>query len=300
MSTLARYLAAVGVMMFVLACGLPIAQSTQAPAGDLVWTAVAQTQAVQTMVAFYADATLTALAGLPTQSLPPTETPFPPSPTLTETPSFTPSPTLSPTPENPMISVSVDTNCRTGPGKVYDMVGALRVGQGAEVIGRDSTGNYWYIRDPSNPSSFCWVWGQYATLSGNVGALPIFTPPPTPTPSGNFAVSYSATEVCLGHWFLEFSVTNTGSIVWESFQTTAIDLDHSITKTGLADQFREVTGCAFLPSQDDLAPGESGTVLAGTFDHSPSGEDFRVTIKLCSEDGLGGICVSKTITFTVP
>src|SRR5512143_3628236 len=55
------------------------------------------------------------------------------TPTLTFTPippSFTPTATSSPfviftvTPILPMISVSVPTNCRLGPGKAYEMVGA--------------------------------------------------------------------------------------------------------------------------------------------------------------------------------
>ena len=51
-----------------------------------------------------------------------------------------------------------------------------------ETIGRDLNGNYWYIRNPSSSNGYCWLWGEYATVTGNVGALPVFTPPPTPTP----------------------------------------------------------------------------------------------------------------------
>lgn len=290
------------VLALSLACNLPAGLSaTNVPAGDVVATALAQTQAVQTIVAYSAAATLAAMqaaatqaAPSPTPSITPTETPA-----WTETPSLTPTPTATFTPEVPMVSVSVDTNCRTGPGKVYDMVGALTVGKSAEVLARDPTGNYWYIRNPNNPASFCWIWGQYATVSGNIAGLPVYTPPPTPTPVPDFTVSYSAFEFCAPTTYgLELTVKNTGSLTLESYRTVAKDLTHSVTKAWQANFFREFSGCTPLAAQDDLTPGESGTVLAGPFDHSPAGENFTVTVTLCTEDGLGGICASKTISFT--
>src|SRR5687767_4187927 len=94
-----------------------------------------------------------------------------PIPTFTpELPTFTPTATLSPTPVFtatpviPQISVSTPTNCRMGPGKVYDRVGALLLDEVAEVVGRDPVGNYWYIRNPRDSNGFCWLWGEYATV----------------------------------------------------------------------------------------------------------------------------------------
>ena len=55
---------------------------------------------------------------------------------------FTPTVTLTPTPAIPMVSVSLDTNCRTGPGKIYDYLGALLVGEKAEIVGKNTTSNY--------------------------------------------------------------------------------------------------------------------------------------------------------------
>lgn len=290
------------VLALLLACNLPAGLSaTNVPAGDAVATALAQTQAAQTMIAYSAAATLAAMQAATTQAAPP----LPPSITPTETPAWTETPSLTPTltatftPEVPMVSVSVDTNCRAGPGKVYDMVGALTVGKSAEVIARDPSGNYWYIRNPNNPASFCWIWGQYATVSGNIAGLPVYTPPPTPTPAPDFTVSYSAFEFCApATYALEFTVKNTGSLTLQSYRTVAKDLVHSVTKTWQANIFRELSGCAALAAQMDLTPGESGTVLAGPFDHSPAGENFTATVTLCTEDGLGGICASKTISFT--
>ena len=98
-------------------------------------------------------------------------------------PTGTPSPQPTTTSSMPYVSVSVDTNCRTGPGQVYDYVGALLVGEEAEIVGRESTGRFWYIRNPDNITQYCWVWDEYATVRGDTSMLAVLTPPPTPTPA---------------------------------------------------------------------------------------------------------------------
>jgi hypothetical protein len=170
-----RKLAVGGALLLAgIACNLT-SRATPAP-GDLeqVQTAVAGT--------LMAQLTLTMgpgpAAGQPT--VPPANTPEPlPSPTIT----LTPTDTSTPTPSVPMVSVTVNTNCRFGPGAVYDYLGALLVGESAEIVGRDPSGEYWYIRNPDNPSGFCWLWGEYAVVVGSFGSLPILTPPPSPTPT---------------------------------------------------------------------------------------------------------------------
>jgi uncharacterized protein YraI len=79
------------------------------------------------------------------------------------------------------VTVSVDTNCRLGPGTLYEIVGVLPVGQVAEVVGRSASSDNWIISLPSNLAVTCWVWGQYATVSGDTSTLPVITPPPAPT-----------------------------------------------------------------------------------------------------------------------
>ncbi len=104
-----------------------------------------------------------------------------------EIPSFTPEvnilPTITPilSTSAPSVSVSVDTNCRSGPGKEYDYLTNLPVGVKAEVVGKYTSSNpvYWIIK---RDSTTCWLWGQYATVEGDTSSLPEMTPPPTPTP----------------------------------------------------------------------------------------------------------------------
>ena len=93
-----------------------------------------------------------------------------------EAPTFTP----SFTPAGVEVSVSTATNCRTGPGSPYDQVYGLNPGETAQVVGKYTPGNYWIINMPGGGT--CWLWGQYATITGDPSGLPEYPVPPTPTP----------------------------------------------------------------------------------------------------------------------
>jgi len=120
-------------------------------------------------------------------------------PTLTLTPTEIPvlTNTLTPTLDHATVTVSVDTNCRTGPGKIYDWVGGLLVGETARVVGKSSEGDYWLIENP-DAAGICWLWGYYATVVGPTMYLAIHTPPPTPTPiyywAGVWTTSHGVTS----------------------------------------------------------------------------------------------------------
>lgn len=127
--------------------------------------------------------------------------------TLTPTLTLTPTITLTPTLEKPMVSVSVDTNCRTGPGKIYDWIGALLTGEQAQVVGQSMDGQYWIIKNPDRAGE-CWLWGNYATVKGPTDALPKYTPPPTPTPAFNWEGAWTTYNVDPGGmWSLTYSMT---------------------------------------------------------------------------------------------
>jgi hypothetical protein len=208
-----------------------------------------------------------------------------------------------PLPEAPTVSVSVGTNCRTGPGEPYDIVGMLNVGETAEVIGRNEYGDTWIIRLPSNPSVTCWLWGNYATVSGDTSGLTVYSVPPTPTPAVGFTFSYLNMYHCapIAHGF-EFQVTNTGSLTWESFQLEVTDLTTSQTKIYADDQFVDITNtCTLASALGALAPGVTGVAVnlgAAYFTYNPTGHTISATARLCSENGLGGMCVDKMLSFT--
>ncbi|TAK13485.1 MAG: hypothetical protein EPO32_05310 [Anaerolineae bacterium] len=147
--------------------------------------------------------------------------------TATDTP--VPAATFTSTVGVPLVSVSVDTNCRIGPGNVYDYRGALLVGEVAEIVAVDPSGNYYYIPNPDG-SGYCWVWAEYATVEGSTAGLPVYTPPPTPTPT------YTPTPIAhwAGSWSLyiepfaasyPLSLTQSGLTVSGSFDLGGVPIN---------------------------------------------------------------------------
>jgi hypothetical protein len=238
------------------------------------------------------------MAGSPAailDTLTPTFTPE--LPTLSPTVTLTPIPLFTSTSMLPLISVSVATNCRAGPGIVYDRVGALLVGEVAEVLGRNDTANYWYIRNPNQSNGFCWLWGEYATLTGNFAALPVFTPPPTPTPMPAFDGFYDGLESCNG-WRPDFEVVNTGGITFESITIVVRDTDANFEASLSSDLFDNIDGCSGISTRERLNPGDSRIVSGPIFTYNPTGNELRATITLCSRDGLSGTCITDSFRFT--
>ena len=278
------------LLLASLACALP---STAVPVTqDLNFynTSIAQTVA----------AAVAQTQGLPspTTIIQDTTTPFmsstPEPPTLTPTETVTPSPVFTSTPLVPLISVSIATNCRVGPGRIYDRVGALLVGEVAEVHGRNDPGNYWYVRLPNG--NFCWLWGEYATLSGNTSALPVYTPPPSPTPSPDFAASYVGKDTCAG-WWVDIELENTGGIQFKSYSLTLRDTVTSTVLSAYADGFTDNTGCADSTTRTNLNPGSSRIISSPAFVYDPAGHMLRATITLCSNPGQSGTCITHVIEF---
>ncbi len=159
-------LATCAVVLAILACNLPGGQATQTPTAgvDLAATVTAQALTLQAP---------TATAGPPT-----------------ETPTITP----TGTPTVPQVTVSAATNCRTGPSTAFDLLYTQQPGQTSEVIGKNTATNYWIIKYPGGT---CWLWGQYATVSGDISGLTEYALPATPTPSKPAApTDFKATAAC--------------------------------------------------------------------------------------------------------
>jgi hypothetical protein len=215
-------------------------------------------------------------------------------PTFTPTETPTPMPIFTSTPQVPQISVSVATNCRVGPGRVYDRVGALLVGQVAEVVGRNSTANYWYIRTANG--GFCWLWGEYATLAGDTSVLPVYTPPPSPTPAPNFELDYGGKDSCSG-WWVEIDLINTGGITFKSYSLSLRDTNTDVVLSMYADGFTDKNGCLDSTTRDNLHPGTERTISSPAFNYDPTGHRLRATVTLCSNPGQNGTCVTRVMEF---
>jgi hypothetical protein len=183
----------------------------------------------------------------------------------TSEPSLTPSETTS---SAPMVTVSIDTNCRTGPGGNYEQIGNLMVGESAVVVGIYNNGTFWVIENPEAPGT-CWLWGQYATVTGDTSDLSEIIPPPEPTwttvagpgngsnpnspfnlVAGNLVLS-TATPTCGVSFTVGIAVTNNGT------QATGTPATVSLVDTSTNSGVQLGTSLGGFPS---LMPGQTFTV----------------------------------------
>ena len=104
------------------------------------------------------------------------------------TPTFVPietllaidTPTRVPTATSSIIlaaPIEQPVNCRFGPEVSYAIIGALIVGRQAEVIGKNIGTTWWYVKNPSDPSTNCWLSADFVVVTGNWEALPVVSPP---------------------------------------------------------------------------------------------------------------------------
>jgi uncharacterized protein YgiM (DUF1202 family) len=120
----------------------------------------------------------------PEPTLPPS--PTVPSPTATRTPAVTPtlpapSPSTStptaPTP-TPAIVANEDTSVYSGPGADYSVIGLLKAGESAIVVGRNADSTWWQIRFQADRA---WVSAAAVTASLGAYSVPVVSAPPLGT-----------------------------------------------------------------------------------------------------------------------
>ena len=298
--TMLKLLLGVVVLVATQACVPPAA-----PTADLnsISTAVAQTlAAVQTSspsISVTGNETSTPLA-TPVIQESPTSIVTTAAPTQAVSPSLALTSTPILTPGVVQVYVSVPTNCRLGPGVEYTRVGGLQPGQVANVVGRNATGDYWIIRNPNRSSETCWLWGWYATVVGDTSALPLFVPPPLPTPVPGFDASLDGLESCpnTGTWWLDIALENTGGITFRSFLMVVTD---TVTGTELSlyrDNFIDRDGCNVEEDQGDLDPEDVLIVSSPNFPYDPIGHRIRTRITVCSNPSQSGTCLTQSFDFT--
>jgi hypothetical protein len=301
-----------GILLLLTACNLPNSSEPTATIDEgALRTSVAET--------LLADLGPTATEEPPQeQEQPPSNTPEPiqpPTDTVMPSPTDTLAPTLtftlapSPTDTTPMVSVSVDTNCRSGPGVNYAKLGALLVGEKARIVARAETGFYWIIENPDGAGT-CWLWAEYATVTGDTSGLLVMTAPPSPTPTLTntpamaFTVNYDNYHNCGGTVYMTFYVANTGSVPLESAEVAVVQV------AGAVPLFESWTDAPFVgtangcpPGALVLGPGAAAyiAVPVGPWPPPPpnSGQ-HAATFGICSADGLSGMCLLKEISFNVP
>lgn len=241
----------------------------------------------------------------PTAALPATATPQPAAVQPTAT-TAAPTVTSTATPAAALISASINTNCRSGPGPQYKLVGYLFVGQQSEVLARNRSGSWWYIRNPAHPERFCWVWAQTTQVSGDSAAIPVYSSLAAQTPvvvSGPaFKIESVNLTSCGGVPAAAFGVENTGTARFESASLVFEDLTSDLTllQTGASDTpFRDaIRGCP--PGESSLAVNSMRFIGGPLAQAARRAHNARVTIQLCTLDGLGGECVQRSTEFVLP
>jgi hypothetical protein len=119
-------------------------------------------------------------------------------------------------------------------------------------------------------------------------------------PAGDpeFALAFVEIRPCAGRpYFAAFQVENASEYTFESVRWMIEDVTHE--KTVYAGNnnrgFVEAGGCP--PGASILPPGTVAEVAANIGSPEP-GTSFEATIKLCTQDGLEGDCVSQMVAFT--
>jgi len=287
-----------------------VSAPTQIPA-EMIYTAAAETLVAQ--LTQNAPPEIPPTATLPAEQPPPQEgEPLIPTftftPLFSETPTVTPTLPFTPTPTQPTITAQQNTNCRKGPGPIYERVGALNIGQTALVYGRNSTSTWWYIENPNRPGSYCWVWGGSTSVSGATAELPVYTPPPPPATATStlpasgvaFEISYVDKKKCSGDWYAYFKIKNNGNKALESvaIKITDLNTDTTLSSTSYDNPFLSGTGkCP--PGNDSLDAGDSA-YIAGFIGNVPANHQLKAGITVCVEEALGGKCEFKAIKFFAP
>lgn len=227
----------------------------------------------------------------------PSETPTLTLPPGTETsiPEVTATFTLLPV----EMSVTRPTHCRAGPGQAYEIVGSLLVGMKVSVIGRDPTSQYWYIPNPYVFTDYCWVWGEYAEFEGNQLLLPVVTPPPTPTstattvPTIDFKLQGQGMHSCDKARWMNLVITSESYYALNSVNIVMRDTVNNITRSITYNNFPITTGCSGLTWVETVPPQGAITVSGPKFDYNIKGNKIHVTVTVCSEKDLKGVCGTR-------
>jgi hypothetical protein len=242
--------------------------------------------------------TPTASATIPPTStstlIPPTNT-IEPTAAFTFTPEFTATATQTITPQIVYADVFKETNCRTGPGSMYDLVVVIPADSKMEVIAKDLGGGYWFVKTLWHPETTCWLWGTNAKIEGDTSALPEFTPMPSPTPMPDFTVAFKDYDDCKGP-LLQFTIVNTGGFQFRSAYIRATDAKTAeVVETSVL-AFDEWKGCIMYKNITPLLPGATGYLRTGVFKKDPRSHRVDLVFMLCTEQNLAGTCVTKTLT----
>lgn len=228
----------------------------------------------------------------------PTEAPPTETPTIPPTETLTPEPSATFTPVPPMARVGRESNCRVGPGGMYNLVATYQDGQMLEIMARDLGGGYILIRNPEKPEELCYLLANNVTITGDIAVLPKYTPLPSPTAAPYFEVAYKKFDVCKGDDFVLFTVENTGNFAFRSAYVRVVDKKANQSVEHVLSAFDLMTGCIVAINVAPLEPGASGHLHSPPLKWNARGNTLQAVFQLCTEKALKGTCVIRTIEFS--
>jgi hypothetical protein len=141
------WIAVIAALMILSSCNMPASETTGIPVSGMTPVLDTPTSSTSTLTPVSVETTVDFV--LPTV-------------TLTSTPNV-----LLASPKDQPV------NCRFGPATSYAVIGALLLGRQAEIIGRNADSTWWYVRNPSDPSTSCWLSAEFVQTVGNVQSLPV-------------------------------------------------------------------------------------------------------------------------------
>ena len=199
------------------------------------------------------------------------------------------------------MAVSANTNCREGPGTSYLSEAVLVPGEKAEVIGRGGEPGYWFVTGETLPEGGCWLWGEYATIEGDVDALAVFTAAPSPTPHRSFDLYVKEFQNCGDVFYVVFAARNVSNRrIWSGY----VDVQDLGTKEFLYSAAeRHPFADAVMPV---CPPGHGNELWPGQtrYIHAPisarSGHQAVGIVTLCTDDHQQGDCSTEYAYFTIP
>lgn len=203
----------VAALLLILACVTPL---TPPPPG-VVETAIAGTQSVAASQTAQVQSVLGSIT--PTASRPPSASP-PPTFTLVVLGGVT------------EVRALVDAPCRAGPGFNYEVVYTLREGRIADLVGRSADGRFLVIRIPPRPEQLCWLENGTVMVSGAAILMPVFTPPPTSTPSRTPTATPRPTSTHTRTPTITYTPTNTPTSTATATETLILDFELLFTSVG--------------------------------------------------------------------
>jgi hypothetical protein len=267
------------LVLAAMACNLPVSS----PAPETA------TQPIQPMIE--ASATIDLAATQTRQaSLIPTETS-----TTAATETSLPYASATTAAEHPKAKVNRETNCRVGPGGMYDLVATYQAGQILDVLATGLAQGYWFVQNPEKQEEQCYVMAQNVTINGDTSALPKFTPQPSPTPPPYFEAKFKKIDTCNGNRFANFSVENTGNVDFRSAYIKVTDTKANKSVEQALNVFDLYGGCTLAKAISPLDPGKTGYVPSPAFTWNIHEDKLKAVIMLCTEKGLKGICVTQTL-----